>query len=806
MAFKDPVPFFRPSALAAALWVAVCPASAQIAPMPPAASVTPAAPASHVWAIPAGPLSETLLRIAQQGGRAISMPPDVVQGRSAPAVSGWLTVEGAAEAALAASPLLELVRTANGTLSVRPRAVAAQSVAGGTGATLAEVRVTASADRETALTPVTGFAARVGRFGAKTDTPLIEIPQSVSVVTRDEMDSRGVQTVTEALRYVPGVAIETYGPDSKGYDWLMIRGFNGQSTSDYRDGLRQAGSSYALFRTEPYGMERIDILRGPSSMLYGQAEAGGVIDRTTKRPTGERLREVQVGVGTNKVKQAGFDLGDTFGEGDRLAWRLTGFGRDGEDVFGDRNDRFYLAPSLSLKISSDTRITFMADILRDRVGLAHAWSWTYPGNPPRPTHIRYSEEDFDRFHQNQASVGYQLEHRIDDNWSFRQNARAGTVDVPLFDKTMLNGLRADGRTLNRYAFRREESLDQLSLDNQINGRFALGGSAHTLLLGLDASRVRADARRWIGNEPTLDLLAPVYGQAFALPTTLQMDSHTEQQQVGLYAQDQIRFAERWIATLGGRYDEARTAVDSRITGSSQVQRDHAFTGRAGLSYQMPNGVAPYASYATSFLPLIGTNTTTGAAFKPTEGKQLEVGVKYQPVGSSNLYTAALFDLRKTNTSTSDPLTGFVRQVGETRSRGIELEAKTELRRGWNLTASYTRHDVEVTRSDLVAELGKRPSLVPRDIASVWMDVKLGLGFGIGAGARYVGKTYGDAANQISVGGRTLVDAALHYEVDRWRFALNVNNLFDKEYLSTCASTACYWGAPRSALLTARYRW
>ncbi|MDR0227343.1 MAG: TonB-dependent siderophore receptor [Burkholderiaceae bacterium] len=769
----------------------------------PAAAQTGAAPAAgpsalRDWNLPAGPLGVTLVRIAEAAGQAISVPPALVQGLQAPAVSGRLSTIQAAHAALAGSAL-ELFTTANGTLSVRARHAPATPEA----ATLGEVRVTARTDAETALTPVSGYVARQTRLGSKTDTPLLELPQSVSVVTRDELDARGVQSVTEALRYVPGVAIETYGPDSKGYDWMMIRGFNGQATSDYRDGLRQAGYSYSLFRTEPYGMERIDILRGPASALYGQSETGGIIDRTTKRPTGERLREVQLRAGTNSLRQAGFDLGDAFGEDGSHAWRLTGLLRDGDNVFGDRDDRVYLAPSLALRLGRDTRLTLTAEFLRDRAGLANNWSWTYPG--PRPTHVSYSQASFDRFDHNQASLGYQLEHRLGEDWTFRQNARAGIVDVPQFNKTMLNGLQADGHTVNRYGFRREEMLRQFALDNQLSGRVRQGDVEHQLLLGLDLARLNADARRWIGALPALDLNAPRYDLAFPLPSTLQMDNHVEQQQAGLYAQDQIRFGRHWIATLGGRFDQARTTVNSRTGAAPQVQTDHAFTGRAALTYSRA-GWAPYVSYATSFLPLAGTNTSTGRAFDPTEGKQFEVGVKYQP-DEDSLFTAALFDLRKTNGATTDPLTGFTRQIGETRSRGLELEAKTAVRKGWNLAANYTYHQVEVTRSDTPAELGKWPTLVPRHIASVWTDYRFGdTGLGMSLGLRHVGKTYGDAANLVAVGGRTLVDAAIHYEVERWRFALNINNLLDKEYLSTCSSSACYWGASRSALLTARYRW
>ncbi|WP_422097839.1 TonB-dependent siderophore receptor [Variovorax sp.] len=800
-----PPPLARTARAARALCLGL--AFAALGPAAGALAAEPAPPEARAdYDIPAGPLSHVLAQFAAQAGVPLSFDPATLDGLRSPGLRGRFGMREGFARLLAGSghALVDKGSRSYSLGRVAAPAAVTPPLSPAGAAQLPEVRVNADPAPPT-LADDTGFVARRSAMGTKTDTALVETPQAISVISRQEMDARGVQTVTEALRYVPGVAIETYGPDSKGYDWLMIRGFNGQATSDYRDGLRQASYSYALFRTEPYGMERIEVLRGPSSVLYGQAEAGGLVSRTSKRPTGTRLREVEAGAGTHEVKQGAFDIGDVAGEDGRVAWRLTGFARDGNNVFDDRNDRAYLAGAVRWKLSGDTEITFLADYLRDRSTLANNWSWTWPG--PVPTHISYSERGFDRFHQNQGSVGWELEHRIGEQWRLRQNARVGDVDVPVFNKTMLNGLRADGRTLNRYAFRREENLRQVAIDNQLAGRVALGDTVHELLLGLDLSRVKAHAQRWIGAEPTLDLLAPVYGQAFALPATAQLDSRVAQYQSGIYLQDQVRFGERWLATLGGRWDRARTTTDNRLNGQRQAQRDQAFSGRAALSYGFASGVVPYASYATSFLPLIGTNTATGAAFEPTRGKQFELGLKYQPPGSDSLYTAALFDLRKTNAATTDGLTGFTRQVGETRSRGLELEAKTSPARRWNLVFNYTYNDVEVTRSDVKSELGRRPALVSRHIASVWSDYRFDgalASFGVGAGLRYVGKTYGDAANQIAVGGRTLLDLALYYELPHWRFALNVSNALDKRYLSTCASSACYWGAERSALLSARY--
>jgi iron complex outermembrane receptor protein len=555
-------------------------------------------------------------------------------------------------------------------------------------------------------------------------------------------------------------------------------------------------------------MENIEILRGPSSTLYGQAEAGGMVNRTSKMPVTEPLHEVQLGFGNHDVKQAQFDLGGAIDKDGEFSYRLTGLARDGNNVFDDRNERRYISGGLTWKPSGVTRVTLLADYLHDNVGLANNWSWTYPG--PRPTHISYSEKAFDKYETEQSSLTYLLEHKLSDNWSFNQKARYGSSRLPVFNKTMLNGLQADGVTVNRYAFRRQEDLQQFALDNQLAGDVQWGDSRHALLFGLDANFVDANASRWIGAEPTLNLSNPVYGQNFTLPSTLQLNSNISQQQTGLYAQDQIKFGQRWILSAGGRYDQVRTVTDNHISNVRTTQNDNALSGRLGLTYLITQQLSVYASYATSFLPQIGVNSSTGSSYDPTKGKQYEAGIKYQP-DSRTLLTAAVFNLEKTNVITTDPTTLISRQVGKVRSRGVELEAKSSLSKGLDLTAAYSYTAATVSQSAVPSEVGKNVPLVPRHLASMWLDYRLLegalAGLGMGAGVRYVGPTYGDAANQYQTGGHTLLDAALHYDFQKWRLSVNATNLLNKEYLSTCSSSSsCYWGAMRSVFTSARYSW
>lgn len=755
------------------------------------------------FAIGSGPLGHVLAQFAAVAGVPLSFDASLLANLQSKGIQGNYTVDGGFAQLLAGSGYAA-ERRGDGAYLLRrlPTGTAA-------GETLPLVQVTGTAEAETGPS-TTGYVARTATFASKSRATVLETPQSVSVITRAEMDARGVQSVTEALRYVPGVAVETYGPDSKGYDWLMIRGFDGQSTSDYRDGLRQTSNSYSFFRTEPYGMESIEILRGPSSALYGQTEAGGMVNRTSKMPVTDPLHEVQIGVGNHNVRQAQFDLGGAIDKDGEFSYRLTGLARTGNNVFDDRNERRYIAGGLTWRPSGTTRVTFLADYLNDDIGLANNWSWTYPAPNLRATHTSYSEQEFDKYETEQSTFTYLLEHKLNDSWTFNQKVRYGRNRLPLFNKTMLNGLSADGVTLNRYGFRRVEDLEQLALDNQLAGDLQLGDTRHALLFGLDANFVRANAARWIGLLPTLNLSNPVYGQNFPLPSIQQLDTNTRQQQIGLYVQDQIKLGQRWLVTLGGRYDQVRTTTDNHLTAVKRTQNDNAASGRLGLTYLITPELSTYLSYSTSFLPQVGINSSTGNAYDPTRGKQVEAGLKYQPANSNALFTAAVFNLEKTNVTTTDPVTTLTRQIGKVRSRGIELEAKTSLKKGLDLTASYAYTSAKVIQSAVATEVDKTVPLVPRHIASAWLDYRLPegplAGLGIGGGVRYISAIYGDAANVYRTGGHTVLDAALHYDLQKWRFAINATNLLNKEYLSNCSSSACYWGATRSVMTTARYNW
>lgn len=346
--------------------------------------------------------------------------------------------------------------------------------------------------------------------------------------------------------------------------------------------------------------------------------------------------------------------------------------------------------------------------------------------------------------------------------------------------------------------------------------FATGAFAHRLLAGIDyqhadaeAAQGFASAQAFGGTTPPIDVFDPVYGSPTPLPA--RVDNGARQEQVGLYLQDQVEYG-RWILGLNGRYDWAKTELQDRLfftAGGDSRQEDEEFTGRVGLLYRFPSGLAPYASYSTSFLPAIGSDPG-GRPFEPEKAKQYEAGIKFQPPGSRSFLSVAYFDLTRENFIQSNPLTFVQEQTGEVRSRGVELEGVANFPFGLDLIASYTWLDAEITRSNDPAEIGARPTQTPRQLASLWAQYRLFggpvRGLGVGAGVRYIGANFGDTPNTVKVSSVTLVDAALFYDWGRVRLAVNAHNLFDKEYVAAAFGSFATYGLRRTVIGSLRYRW
>lgn len=687
--------------------------------------------------------------------------------------------------------------------------------------------MTVEAETESAFGPVSGYVANRSAAGTKTDTPLVETPQSVSAVTRDDIDARGARNLGEALSYTAGVATGRRGEsNSFGGDNIAIRGFAGDGTagasgSEYADGLRLRGTNYVVSGFDPYLYERIDVLKGPASVLYGQGTPGGVINAISRRPRDVFGGEVQFQVGSYDRLQGAFDVTGPLDRDKTVLYRLTGLKLDSDTQtdFMER-DRDLIAPAVTWRPRADTTLTLLASYQHDDIKGTPLNSVPAYGsvlsnpNGDIPSSRYVGEPGFDRWDRSSYSIGYLFEHRFDDTWTVRQNARYQNHELDW--KVLFPGaLAANGRTLSRTAFTAVENSHNVAIDNQVQAKVTTGPLQHTVLVGLDYARNRSDTLRGQAAAPTLDLYAPVYGYTIADPPIYQ-SLETRASQLGLYAQDQIKLG-GWNLLLGGRRDWADTKTRNRLNGASSGQDDTAFTGRAGLLYLFDSGLAPYVSYAESFDPASGTDYS-GAPFEPTTGTQYEAGVKFQPPGYNSVITLAIFNIEQQNVLTSDPAhTGFSVQTGEVRSRGIEIEGKASLDRGLDLLFAYSLTDVEVTESN-GTDKGKVPVAVPRHQASLWADytVQAGAmaGLGLGAGVRYVGESWGDTTNTIKVPSYTVFDAAVHYDLSQLSpslagavLAVNATNLFDRDYVASCTrATSCYYGTARTVIGTLKYQW
>lgn len=645
----------------------------------------------------------------------------------------------------------------------------------------------------------------------KTDTPLIEVPQSISIVTARDIQDRGLHGVEEAVWHTAGTQGGGFGPDTRS-DWLLVRGF---TPARYLDGLAlPEGTWTGATRVEPYGLEQIEVLKGPASVNYGAMPPGGLLNYVSKRPNEDMLNELEVQFGSDSMRQAAFDVGGRLDDEGTLLYRLTGLARN-SDTFVDyiHDDRYYFAPALTWRPDEANHLTVLARWqkadTKAGAGFLPPEGTLLPNpNGPISPSLYTGEPNSNDYVKTIASLGYEYRHDFGGDVVFRQSVRL--TDAELEPNVVIGtfGLQEDLRTLTRYLFSTQEDERTLGADNNVQWRFGAGGAEHTVLAGLDYRRSRRDYDSGFGFGATgLDAYAPVYGTMPDVRPEFATFTHQEQSQLGLYVQDQIRF-DRWLLTVGGRQDW----VDTETNGEDQD--DSKFSARIGVNYLFDSGFAPYVSYSQSFQATVGSEHPSrgGRAFVPTTGEQVEAGIKYQPESGDALVTLAAYEITQNNVLVVDPdNTLYSIQQGEITSRGLELEGRWNLARNFSLHGAYAYIDAEVTETTDAATLGKQIPLQPRHAASLGGDYTLtegalaGLGFGLGV--RYVGEHYGDSANLWQTASYTLLDAAVHYDFSAWRLQLNVQNLTDKEYLSTCDSAFwCYYGYPRSVTATARFLW
>lgn len=776
----------------------------------------------RAYNLPAAPLSSSLNQIASQAGLALSLNPSLAAGKTSAPVKGQFDAAGALREALRGTGLqLELSSAGTYSLVAVPEGVM----------DLPATSVIGVQDTESAWGPAQGYLAKRTAAGTKTDTALVEAPRSISVVTREQMDDRNAHTLDDAVRYLPGITASSFGSDTRS-DWLRVRGFE---PAQFLDGLPLPKGVYANPKQETWNLDRLALLRGPASSVYGQTPPGGLLDMVSRRPSAEASSEIQLQYGSDNHRQINFASTGKIDDEGQFLYSLSGVLRDGGTPIDHIDDKRYnIAPSLTWNIDEDTRFTLLTQFTRDDTGIT---SQFYPIQGTKidmpfgeiSHHKNLGDPNYDFYDRTYYALGYAFEHRLNDVWQFRQNLRytkselsfqAVTVNSYNPDFANLGFVVDDQGNTGRGTTNVDEDIAQFAVDNNFQGDFVTGDVSHTLLIGLDHQRNTTNYLSIFGTAPGINVNDPVYGLPITRPprSTAFYDYEQKTQQTGLYIQDQMAL-DQWRLTLGGREDWVHTGTTFFNKGdATNTERDKNFSGNVAISYVFDSGFVPYLSYAESFQPTSNAVASPTESFKPTEGKQWELGIKYQPPGSNTLLTAAVYDLTQKNVSVTNNVGNVTvtSQTGEVKVKGLELEAVSDVTENLKVTAAYTLAKSEVQEG---IYKGNRLQLMPNQQASVWGDYTWhnGVlnGFGIGAGARYTGNTYGDQANTWlgKAGAYTVFDAVVHYDLGRLdnslkgaSLAVNATNLFDKDYISTCDSFYCYYGDQRSVVASATYKW
>jgi iron complex outermembrane receptor protein len=659
----------------------------------------------------------------------------------------------------------------------------------------------------------------------KTDIPLIETPQSVSVITRDQIDLLNFVDSQQAVRYAAGVEGENYGPDLR-YDFLTVRGF---TPKQYIDGLA-APISTTIYSVglDLYGFQSFDILKGPASVLYGNAPPGGIYDQISRRAS-------SVSSGELGIKYGSYDFKEVFGTatgplGEDVSARFTAMYRD-QDAERDlvNSKRFFAAPTLTWKIDANTSLTGLFYYQHDEVdGDTNGFLPVYGTLLPNPVgrvspHVNLGDPN-SLYKRQQFGAGWDFSHDFNDMVAFHSDAKwsryrertptgiyGGGGLTNITDPT----LSSYYRTVQQYNFTYAEDVDSFAADNRVDFKFSSGPINHKMIAGVDYRKVDNDAAFGFIFANTIDLFNPVHSpEADLTPGYPTPFSNESLKQTGGYLQDQMQFGDLYFMA-GGRYDAVR--IVNALAPPESATGQHAFTYRAGFNYVMRNGVAPYISYATSFEPVLGTDSVTHQEFKPSKGKQVEAGVKFDARGLGDgvklLATAAVFQIKQTNVVSTQPSITpvFGTQSGEVESKGGEIEVVARFYDRWSINGSYTYDKTDVLASSTAAEVGSPLPTTPKNKLSLFVDYTqqtgpLG-GFGGGFGGRYTGSSAGSLPgpfNAVVYFGQssTLFDAMLHYDTPEWRVAINGSNIFGREYVARCSGPAgCTYGAGRQVIGT-----
>lgn len=766
--------------------------------------------------IAAQDLNRAILTFASRAGVKVLYDTASVAGKRSTAVSGVMTPEQAMARLLAGTGVSYHFTSANSMSLIVPTAeVSMQSDSGVV--QLDPIFVSG----ESAYGPVSGYVAGKSATASKTGTAIVDIPASVSVVSADQSDVQAAGSVVQALRYSSGVAAEVRGSATR-YDIPYMRGFGAPGESVlFVDGLPlQRAASYANPQIDMVSVERVELLKGPSSSLYGGTQAGGLVNVVTKRPTLTPQGEATLTFGSHNQKEATVDVSGAVPSSKTLSYRFVGHLKDADtQVEHTQEQRLFLAPSLNWKPTDRTELNVALSYTWDPEGGYYGVLPTVgtlvdnPGVPNIPENFFEGDPNHDLFEREQLLFIADLSHRLSEAWTLR--AKASLLDLSV-DTEAVTTSGLTGTSISRYVWDTQEDLEGFSFDANVLGEVTTGSIAHELLIGVNHQATTWDYQAQFGSASAIDYLNPDYTLVTPSANPF-IDQYQEQSQTGIYIQDQADLGA--LSLWGGlRYDRVETTTLNRRTGVTTTVKDDAFSGKLGAVYKFGTGLSVYGSLSNSFLPVTGTDAVTGQAFEPLTARQFEVGVKYEPEAFPGLFTLAIYDIEQDNTITTNQFRQSF-QNGTTQSRGIEFEARFEPRQNWNIIAALGAVDAELV-SGSGSAVGHSPVGTPNATASLWMDYTIDhgamQGLMIGGGVRYVGSSTGGFltnGTRIKVPDYTLVDAMLSYDLGRWgngwngtTAQLNVSNLLDNSYVTCLSNNFCNYGNGRSVSFKLARTW
>ncbi|USR64457.1 TonB-dependent siderophore receptor [Providencia stuartii] len=662
-----------------------------------------------------------------------------------------------------------------------------------------------------------GYAQKNQSAATKNSATLLETPQFVSVIKREQMDTLPSESISQALRYSAGVTSEKFGAFGNGIDFSKIRGFDADY---YLDGLRVIGNSGIWGpQIDSWTLNSIEAVHGPSSALYGQGGAGGVINMQSRRPSANESHQIQFQKGNFDNNAVKFDTTGAINDDETLLYRMNGLALSTDSqVNSSKQSRYLLAPSITWQPNEKLNWTVLSQYQHDpHIGHYNTLPAQAIGLLPNPNGKldftqNYSDPKHEKSTRTQWSVTSLVDYQISSSVVLKQNMRYSNVDTHI-KRDFTRGFLAGDRLLTAVYQDSPSKSKTFVVDNQLVYNVKTGNIRHELLTGFDYQTGKLD-KDWCGSQTvSFDPWIKPHHPEFK-PYPISRTSTTQRfDRYGVYLQDQLSW-QQWDLILSGRYDWSYLDTENNLTHTTQKNDTSAWSQRVGLTYAFENGFSPWISFSDSFDPVLGTDAD-GKSFIPTESKQAEVGLKYQ---SDNLMVSvATYELEQKNVTTHNPLNpDYYNQTGKIRSRGVDFESRMALTPSVNVMLNYAFTDNKITQSQDLSVLNKHPVQVPKHSGSAWVDYRFHSpyfeGALVGVGVRYLGETWGDNTNTFKVPAVWLGDISARYQMDAlvpeltgMELGLTISNVTNKSYVASCtSSTYCSIGTNRTLLTTLNY--